>query len=77
MRRHLMYGVLTSGTHGAIGRWRPIRSGVVGNPTLVAAVAGGAVALLLVVGIVLVVRNRRAARATDPAPGLRTPLVGE
>ncbi len=38
---------------------------------------GGAFALLLVVGIVVILRNRRAARATDAAPGLRTPLVVE
>ena len=53
------------------------RSGVAGNnTTLVAVVAAGfgSVALLLVVGIVLILRNRRAARAVDPAPGLRTPL---
>ena len=43
---------------------------------MVAVVAAGfgSVALLLVVGIVLILRNRRAARAVDPAPGLRTPL---
>jgi hypothetical protein len=55
--------------------------GVVGNHTtlLVALAAGfgGAFACLLVVVIVMVLRNRRAARATDPAPGLRTPLYGE
>jgi hypothetical protein len=38
---------------------------------------GGAFALLLVVGIVVILRYRRAARATDSAPGLRTPLYGE
>jgi hypothetical protein len=56
------------------------RSGVVGiNTTLLVALAavGGAFACLLVVVIVMVLRNRRAARATDPAPGLRTPLYGE
>ena len=56
-------------------------SGVVGNnttlPVALAAGFGGAFALLLVVGIVMILRNRRAARATDPAPGLRTPLYGE
>ena len=56
------------------------RSGVAGdNTTLLVALAagfGGAFALLLVVGIVMILRNRRAARATDPAPGLRAPLVG-
>ncbi len=54
--------------------------GVVGNNTalLVAlAAVGGAFACLLVVVIVMVLRNRRAARATDPAPGLRTPLYSE
>jgi hypothetical protein len=57
---------------------RPISSGVVGNTTLiVAASLGGAVALLLVVVIIFVLRSRRSARATDPAPGLRTPLYGE
>ena len=53
------------------------RSGVAGNnTTLVAGLAAGfgSAALLLVVGIVLILRNRRAARAVDPAPGLRTPL---
>jgi hypothetical protein len=57
------------------------RSGVAGNnKTLLVALGagfGGAFALLLVVGIVVILRNRRAARATDPAPGLRTPLYGE
>ena len=57
------------------------RSGVAGNnttlPVALAAGFGGAFALLLVVVIVMVLRNHRAARATDPAPGLRTPLVGE
>jgi hypothetical protein len=38
---------------------------------------GGAFACLLVVVIVMVLRNRRAARATEPAPGLRTPLYLE
>jgi hypothetical protein len=56
-------------------------SGVAGNNTtlLVALAAGfgGAFALLLVFGIVMILRNRRVARATDPAPGLRTPLYGE
>ncbi len=55
--------------------------GVVGNNTtlLVALAAGfgGAFACLLVVVIVMVLRNRRAARATDPAPGLPTPLYLE
>ncbi len=55
--------------------------GVVGNNTtlLVALAAGfgGAFACLLVVAIVMVLRNRRAAPATDPAPGLRTPLYLE
>jgi hypothetical protein len=58
-------------------RW----SGVAGNNTtlLVALAAGfgGAFACSLVFGIVMILRNRRAARATDPAPGLRTPLYGE
>ena len=57
------------------------RSGVVGNNTtlLVALAAGfgGAFALLLVVVIVMILRNRPAARAVDPAPGLRTPLYSE
>ncbi len=52
------------------------RSGVVGNNTtlLVALAAGfgGAFACLLVVVIVMILRNRRTARAVDPAPGLRT-----
>ncbi len=50
--------------------------GIVGDRMLVAVVAAGfgAVALLLVVGIVMILRNRRAARAIDPAPGLRTLL---
>jgi hypothetical protein len=49
------------------------------NTTLVAVVAAGvgSVALLLVVGIVVILRNRRAARAVDAAPGLRTPFLGE
>jgi hypothetical protein len=38
---------------------------------------GGAFACSLVIGIVMILRNRRAACATDPAPGLRTPLYGE
>ena len=64
------------------GGSRPYRrSGVAGNnttlPVALAAGFGGAFALLLVVGIVMILRNRRAARATDPAPGLRTPLYGE
>ncbi len=53
---------------------------VVGNnTTLVAVVAAGfgSVALLLVVGIVVILRNRRAARAVDAAPGVRTPFLGE
>ena len=57
------------------------RSGVAGNNTtlLVALAAGfgGAFACLLVVGIVVILRTRRAARAVDPAPGVRTPLYGE
>ncbi len=56
------------------------RSFVVGNnTTLVAVVAAGfgSVALLLVVGIVVILRNRRAARAVDAAPGLRAPFLGE
>jgi hypothetical protein len=56
-------------------------SGVVGNnttlPVALAAGFGGAFALLLVVVIVMILRNRRAARAVDPAPGLRTPLYLE
>jgi hypothetical protein len=44
---------------------------------IVAASLGGAVLGLLVVVIVLILRSRRSARATDPAPGLRTPLYGE
>jgi hypothetical protein len=57
--------------------------GVVGrlgkNTTLLVALAagiGGAFACSLVFGIVIILRNRRSARATDPAPGLRAPLVG-
>ena len=57
------------------------RSCVAGNNTtlLVALAAGfgGAFASSLVFGIVMILRNRRSARATDPAPGLRTPLYGE
>jgi hypothetical protein len=56
------------------------RSAVVGNHTtlpVALAAVGSAFASLLVVVIVMVLRNRRAARATDPAPGLRTPLNGE
>ncbi len=43
---------------------------------MVAVVAAGfgSVALLLVVGIVVILRNRRAARATDPASDVRTLL---
>jgi hypothetical protein len=56
-------------------------SGVAGNntalPVALAAGFGGAFACLLVVVIVMVLRNRRATRDTDPAPGLRTPLYGE
>jgi hypothetical protein len=56
-------------------------SGVVGNnttlPVALAAGFGGAFALLLVVVIVMILRNRQAARAVDPAPGLRTPLYLE
>jgi hypothetical protein len=55
--------------------------GAVGNhttlPVALAAGFGGAVALLLVVGIVMILRNRRSARATDPVPGVRTPFVVE
>ncbi len=56
--------------------WLSMPSGVVGNTTLLVALAagfGGAFASSLVV-IVLILRNRRSACATDPAPGLRTPL---
>jgi hypothetical protein len=35
----------------------------------------GTFVLLLVAGIVISLRNRRAARAVDPAPDTRTPLV--
>jgi hypothetical protein len=56
-------------------------SGVVGNsttlPVALGAGFGSAFALLLVIGIVMSLRNRRAARAVDAAPGLRTLLVGE
>ncbi len=74
---------------GASGNQRPRavaldsyrRSGVAGkNTTLLVALAagfGGAFACSLVFGIVMILRNGRAARATDPAPGLRTPLYGE
>ncbi len=54
-------------------RWLSIPPGVVGNATLPVALAaglGGAMALLLIFGIVLILRSRRAARAADPAPGL-------
>jgi uncharacterized protein (TIGR03382 family) len=37
---------------------------------------GGAFALVLIVVTVMVLLRRRSARATDPAPGLRAPLVG-
>ena len=61
-------------THGPTrGGSRSQRSGVVGNGTLLAALAGGfggAIALLLVVGITMILRNRRSARATEPS----TPL---
>ena len=54
-----------------------IPSGVLGDSTLLVALAASfgvvAVACLLVV-IVLIVRNRRAARATDPASDVRTLL---
>ena len=56
------------------------RLGVVGdNTTLVAVVAAGfgSVVCLLVVGIVLILRNHRAASAVDAAPGLRAPFLGE
>ncbi len=58
-------------------------SGVVGNMTLLVALSagfGGAFALLLVIGIVMILRYRRAARApgvrtlVDPAPAVRTIL---
>jgi hypothetical protein len=51
-------------------------SGVVGNNTMLALAAGfgGAFALLLVV---MILRNRRAARAVDPAPDVRTLLYVE
>ncbi len=52
-------------------------SGVVGNNATLVVVLAATSASLLVVIIVFIVRNRRAARATDPAPGLRTPLNGE
>jgi hypothetical protein len=35
---------------------------------------GGAFACSLVFGIIMILRNRRSARATDSALGLRTPL---
>jgi hypothetical protein len=38
---------------------------------------GGALASSLAFGVVMILRNRRSARATDPAPGLRPPFVGE
>ncbi len=40
----------------------------------VVAAGFGSVALLLVVGIVVIRRNLRAARAVEAAPDLRTPL---
>jgi hypothetical protein len=56
-------------------------SGVVGNnTTLTVALAagfGGAFALALVIGIVIILRNRQAARASDPATSSRTALYGE
>jgi hypothetical protein len=55
------------------------RFAVGNNTTLVAVVAAGvgSVALLLAVGIVVILRNRRAARAVDAAPVLRAPFLGE
>jgi hypothetical protein len=52
------------------------RFAVGNNTTLVAVVAAGfgSVALLLVV---LILRNRRATRAVEAAPGLRAPFLGE
>jgi hypothetical protein len=35
---------------------------------------GGAFALSLIFGIVMILRNRRSARAVDPAPAVRTLL---
>ncbi len=53
-------------------------SGVVGNnttlPVALAAGFGGAFALSLIFGIVMILRNRRSARAVDPAPAVRTLL---
>jgi hypothetical protein len=54
-------------------RSRSQQSGVVGNGTLLVALAagfGGAFALLLVISITMILRNRRSARATEPS----TPL---
>jgi hypothetical protein len=61
--------------------WLSMPSGVVGNNATLLVVLAATIASLLVVIIVLIVvfivRNRRAARATDPAPDLRTPLYLE
>jgi hypothetical protein len=37
----------------------------------------GALACVLAIVIVVILLRRRSAGATDPAPGLRSPLVGE
>ena len=61
--------------------WLSMPSGVVGNnATLVVVLAATSASLLVVIVVLIVVfivRNRRAARATDPAPDLRTPLYLE
>ena len=54
--------------------WLSMPSGVVGNNATLVVVLAATSASLLVVIIVFIVRNRRAARATDPAPDVRTLL---
>jgi hypothetical protein len=55
----------------------PNRASHLGDGTLLVALAAGlGGACLLVVVILVIIRSRRA-RATGPAPGLRTLLVGE
>ena len=60
------------------GLWLSMPSGVVGNnTTLLAVLAATSTSLLVIIVLVVIVRNRRATRATDPAPGPRTLLYVE
>jgi hypothetical protein len=62
----------TGGAQCAVVPWLSKPSGVVGNNTTLLVVLAAGFACSLVAVIVLIVRNRRAARATDPASDVRT-----